>query len=73
MPVSRCITMSLFAPCSVSGLASIFPAIPLQTGQGITRVLLGYLTKSASVMGEPGKDDTVHLATCWLVRACTWA
>ncbi|XP_041828162.1 uncharacterized protein LOC121631366 [Melanotaenia boesemani] len=37
----------------VSGLAQVFPAIPMQRLQGITDVLLGYLRKSVSVINTP--------------------
>ncbi|XP_047467262.1 uncharacterized protein LOC125023793 [Mugil cephalus] len=37
----------------VSGIAKVFPAMPLHRKQGLTDVLLGYLTNSASVINEP--------------------
>lgn len=41
--------------CSVSGIAKVFPAIPVQRLQGITNVLLDYLKQSASVINTPGR------------------
>ncbi|XP_047467263.1 uncharacterized protein LOC125023795 [Mugil cephalus] len=40
-------------PRYVSGIAKVFPAMPLHRKQGLTDVLLGYLTNSASVINEP--------------------
>ncbi|XP_026210294.1 uncharacterized protein LOC113158540 [Anabas testudineus] len=45
----------------VSGLAVVFPEIPLQTAQEITAVLLGYLKKSVAVIGEPGKEQLISV------------
>ncbi|XP_040917254.1 uncharacterized protein LOC121197633 [Toxotes jaculatrix] len=50
----------------VSGLAKVFPAIPLRRQQEITPVLLGYLRKSASVINEPVCRQGIQSDAQWL-------
>ncbi|KAK2826321.1 hypothetical protein Q5P01_020535, partial [Channa striata] len=50
----------------VSGLAKVVSAIPLQTRQRITDVLLGYLKKSASVINEPACRQQNESDAKWL-------
>lgn len=55
--------MFLFALCSVSGLAKAHPAMSPHRQQEITRVLLGYMRKSAGVINKPGRSNTTNCAT----------
>ena len=65
--------MSLFTFCSVSGMNKALPKISVDRRDEISHVLLGYLTKSAGVVTEPGRAATMN-CTMWLfVWACPWA
>ncbi|XP_061599296.1 uncharacterized protein LOC133462171 [Cololabis saira] len=50
----------------VSGLARVFPDIPLHRQQGITDALLDYLTTSASVINKPDCRQGMQTDAEWL-------
>ncbi|KAM4541879.1 uncharacterized protein PAE49_018737 [Odontesthes bonariensis] len=50
----------------VSGIAKVFPAIPVQRLQGITNALLGYLKQSASVINTPACRQGIKSDAEWI-------
>ncbi len=69
-----CMRLSVFALCSVSGLAKVFPAMARHRRQGITDVLLGYLKASDGVINQPGRFVAIDFDMQLLFWACqlTW-
>ncbi|XP_075304729.1 uncharacterized protein LOC142366655 [Odontesthes bonariensis] len=50
----------------VSGIAKVFPAIPMQRLQGIANALLGYLKQSASVINTPACRQGIKSDAEWI-------
>lgn len=66
------IRMFISSICSVSGMAKVSPALPMQRQKEITEVLLDFLKNSGSVINEPGRAEATNYAMWLLVCASPW-